>query len=81
MFTFEQIYQRELIQACANGIQFFCTGGLFIGDVIIRVSNNYKAIDIVIQAENPDLEAVRQIFQFLIEQEFPKYIIPKNREE
>ena len=63
------------MQACANGIQFMCTGGLFIGDVIMRVSNDNKAIDVVIQAKNPDLEAVVQIFETLFTQEFPQCIL------
>lgn len=68
------MYQRELVQACANGVKFLYTGGLFAGSVILRVSENYQAVDVAIQAETPDLEAVTQILQQLIEQEFSKYI-------
>ena len=71
--TYNYVYKKELIIACANGIQFTCAG-LFCGEVMLSASQDSKAIDIVLRAKHPDLQLVMEIFSNLIKEEFPKCI-------
>lgn len=60
--------------ACANGFEIRLLG-LFFGSLLVCVSPNYQSIDVVIQANTPDLGIVTEVFRKTLSADFKKCIL------
>jgi len=68
----KQVVKQEFIRVSLNGMYITITG-LFFGRMIVQDSKDNKFIDVIVQAINPDLVAILEIFQELFAVD-PKYI-------
>jgi hypothetical protein len=69
----KQIFARELVVVHQNGIVIEC-GGLFCGQLLVKLEKDLRSIVVLVLAHNPDLKFASYTFQKLVQSRFTQCI-------
>ncbi len=72
-FDFKHVFREDIVNVYQNGIVVRCPG-LFQGEVLVMLENNKRSLLFVMMVTNPDLGFLLDIFQSLVQRNFPQCI-------